>query len=612
MSVVATRVSVPAYPLLVRDSAQSFVLAEVESALGRLDGRSEDVPPTRDATALLGRVLAAHVLRAVSTSSERARLSTLLGLRPEDDALAESLDAAWLAATPSQALKDELERIGESYGDYLRSLKLAAAGTSGHGQRILSRFPAFMRADRRGKALGELAHALGRDLDEADRLLLEIRDAHALAAAKEEGDVLKLASALGFERADFLVLAKLKDKGFYATDDAAGADAYDRAEIAYRHYLTGLKQAVGRFARICLRGCGTVPALLEGTMVLLNGDPRDAAGSVQREDPEKDPRYPDNVIVHPDAKLPRGAFIHGLPITFSVIEEADGDVDRVLKDGFVYLIENPIVDKASESKERRGRDRFRVKRGGFFAGPVALRITGTGRRTVHPRIVNLRTHRGFAFDGVVPDGLELVFATDGRAFLDGSEVTDRCRLYKGALFGESPFDASAKPHVFPVSAPEHALERNFPRPTLTPSTELQTLRLQLGEADWQFDVEEGAFDASAFDGCVFSLPADEAARNIVPPSAKVELQWREHEPFTVRLLIPSGLKTLETRLLDGESLRALVRAGLERFRAAGIRLTVDWIDDKWVLDEGVIRDHAVEAGLGVTFDATIPSRAPTG
>src|SRR6185295_1803623 len=81
MSVVATRVSVPAYPLLVRDSAQSFVLAEVES--------------------LLGRVLAAHVLRAVSTSSERARLSTLLGLRPEDDALAESLDAAWLAATPS-------------------------------------------------------------------------------------------------------------------------------------------------------------------------------------------------------------------------------------------------------------------------------------------------------------------------------------------------------------------------------------------------------------------------------------------------------------------------------------------------------------------------------
>ena len=612
MSAVASRVSVPAYPLFVRDAAQAFVLAEVESALGALDDRSDGMPPTPDALALLGRVLAARVLRAVSPSSERARLRTLLGLRPEDDALAESLDAAWSTATQSQELNDELELIGEAYGDYLRSLKLAAAGTSGHGRQILSRFPAFMRADRRGKALGELAHALGRDLDEADRLLLEIRDAHAIAAAREEGDVLKLASALGFERADFLVLAKLKDKGFYATDDRAGADAYDRAETAYRQYLTDLKQAVERFARICLRGCGTVPALLEGTMVLLNGDPRDPAGSGQREDPEKDPSYPDNIIVHPDARLPRGAFIHGLPITFSVIEEADGDIDRVGKNGFVYLIENPIVDKASGSKERRGRDRFRVKRGGFFAGPVAARITGTGTRTVHPRIVNLRTHRGFGFDGVVPDGLELVFATDGRAFLDGTEVTGRCHVYKGALFGGSPFDASAKPHVFPASVPEHSLERNFPRPAQTPSAELPTLRLQLGEADWQFDVEEGAFDAAAFDGCAFALPSDGAVRNALPPSGKVELMWREHEPFTVRLLIPSSLQTLETMLLDGESLRTLVRAGLERFRAAGIRLTVDWFDDKWVLDESVIRDHAVEAGLGVTFDGTVPARAPTG
>jgi hypothetical protein len=52
--------------------------------------------------------------------------------------------------------------------------------------------------------------------------------------------VLKLASALGFERSDFLVLAKLKDKGFYATDDRAGADvaddrlAFDRQAFAQR------------------------------------------------------------------------------------------------------------------------------------------------------------------------------------------------------------------------------------------------------------------------------------------------------------------------------------------------------------------------------------------
>ena len=51
MTGTQTRVRVPAYPLLVRDAAQAFVLAEVESALGRLDGRSDGLPPTRDAIA---------------------------------------------------------------------------------------------------------------------------------------------------------------------------------------------------------------------------------------------------------------------------------------------------------------------------------------------------------------------------------------------------------------------------------------------------------------------------------------------------------------------------------------------------------------------------------
>lgn len=613
MSGAAVRVPVPAYPLFVRAAAQERVLAAVEATLGRLDGRDEAAAPTPDAWALLARVLAAHTLRRDATSSDRPRLRALLGLRPEDDARAESLEAAWSGAVLAQALKDELELTGEAYGDYLRTLKVAAAGTSGRGGQILSRFPVFMRADRRGKVIGAIAHALGRDLDEADRLMGGIRDAHALGAAQEERDVLRLAAVLGLQRADFLILAKLAEKGFFAADDAPGADAFERARGAYGRYLTDLKQAVGRFARIHLRGSGTVSALLEGAMVLVNGDPRDpAAGpAADREDPERHPRYPENLIVHPDADLPRGGFIHGLPITFSAIVEADGDLDRDVKEGFVYLVENPIVDKASADGERRGRDRFRVKRGGFFAGPVAVRITGAGARTVHPRIVSLRTHRGLAYAGTVPDGQAFVFTTDGRAFLDGAEVTDRCCVFKGALFGESPFDGAAKPDVFPVAVPEGALDRDFPRPALAPPETLPSLRLLLGETDWQFDVEEGAFDASAYDGCVFALPADAAARSLLPPSARVQLAWREHEPFTARVLIPSSLQSLEPTLLDGASLRALVRAGLERFRAAGIRLEVDWFDDTWVLDESVIRDSAVEAGLGVNFDGTVPADLPT-
>ena len=347
-------------------------------------------------------------------------------------------------------------------------------------------------------------------------------------------------------------------------------------------------------------------------MVLLNGDPRDPAGSVRREDPEKDPSYPDNIIVHPDARLPRGAFIHGLPITFSVIEEADGDIDRVGKERVRLSDREPDrrqgVGEQGTSRPRSlpGEARRILRRAGRCAHH------GTGTRTVHPRIVNLRTHRGFGFDGVVPDGLELVFATDGRAFLDGTEVTGRCHVYKGALFGGSPFDASAKPHVFPVSVPSTRSSATFRvRPRHPPRSSRRcgsSLAKPIGSSTSR---RERSTPPPSTAACS-RFPPTGPARNALPPSGKVELMWREHEPFTVRLLIPSSLQTLETMLLDGESLRTLVRAGLERFRAAGIRLTVDWFDDKWVLDESVIRDHAVEAGLGVTFDDTVPARAPTG
>jgi hypothetical protein len=601
------RVSAPvaAFPLFVRDLAQAFVLAQVEDAIGPLDDRAPGAPPTRDAFTLLGRVLAARVLRGVATSSQRPRLRSLLGLRPDDEGLAESLEQAWRTAVLPQALKDELELIALAYEDYLRALKLASAGSSGHGNPMLARLPAFMRADRRGKALGELVHALGHDLDEADRLLGRVRDAHALAVADEERDLLQLAAALGLQRADFLILDKLKDKGFFAADPAPGADAHDRAAQAYALYLADLRQAIARFARIMLRGCATLPALLEAAMVLVNGDPRSLAPAER--DPEADPRYPEPLIVHPDRTLPRGGFIHGLPITFSMIEGEGEAMQRRLRDGFVYLVENPIVDRSSDDAERRGRDRCRVRRGGFFPGPVAARITGSGDRTVHPRLVSLRTHRGLQFDGTVPEGHQLVFTTDGQAFLDGVDVTGRCAVFKGALFGESVFDDPGKPHAFVRVVPPGALARNFPRPVPAPESPLPTLRLLLGDTDWQFDVEEGAFDGCAFDSCVFALPADDSARAALPPSAKVQLLWREHQPFTVRVLLPSSLQPFEAALLDGESLCTLVHAGLERFRAAGIRLEVDWFDETWVLDESVIRDSAVEAGLGVDFDGTVPA-----
>jgi hypothetical protein len=604
-------VSVPAFPLFVRDAARPAVLQAVEAALGALDGRADGAPPTADAWALLARVLGAHVLRARSTSSERPRLATLMGLRLDDLARAEALDTVWASAVLTQALRDELELIALAWAEQLRALRIAAAGGSGRGRQILSRLPAFMRADRAGKALGTVAHALGRDLDEADRLLGTVRDAHALAAADEERDLLQLAAALGLQRADFLLLSKLHEHGYFVGGDAADADPHDRAAAAYARYTTDLRQAIGRYSRILMRGCATIPALLEGAMVLVNGDPRDplATPGAPRE-PEADARYPDHILIHPDAGLPRGGFIHGLPIRYGTLEAQGTGFERRERDGHVYLVENPITDKQSPDAPRHGRDRFRVRRGGFFHGPVAARITGSGDRSVRPRLTNLRTHRGLGYAGNVPDGAEFIFTTDGRAFLDGTEVTAQCHVFKGALFGESPFDDATAPQVFVQSVPAGALDRNRPLAALEPAAALPTLRLLLGDSDWQFDVEEGAYDASDFDACVFALPADDATRAALPPSAQVQLLWREHQPFTARVLLPAALQSLEPVLLDGTGLRSLVRAGLERFRAAGIRLEVNWFDDTWVLDESVLRDLATEAGLGVTFDGTFPAPVP--
>jgi hypothetical protein len=308
-----------------------------------------------------------------------------------------------------------------------------------------------------------------------------------------------------------------------------------------------------------------------------------------------------------------GGFIHGLPLRYGMLEAVGEGFERRDRDGFVYLVENPVVDKQTEAVPRHGRDRFRVHRGGFFHGPVAARITGSGARTVRPRITNLATQRGFGFAGNVPDGVELVFTTDGRAFLGGVDVTAQCHVFKGALFDGTPFDGTTPSFVFTRSLPEHALDRNRPLPALEAAEPLPTLRLLLGDSDWQFDVEEGAFDACSFDACVFALPADASARAALAPCAAVQLLWREHQPFTVRVLLPAPLQGLEPVLLGGASLRSLVRAGLERFRAAGIRLEVDWFDDTWVLDESVLRDNAAAAGLGVTFDGTIPAApAPEG
>src|SRR3989442_8468310 len=165
---------------------------------------------------------------------------------------------------------------------------MSSQPASARQNKILSRFPSFMRAEGREKSLGDIAGVLGYDLDEAERLMTRIQRAHRLTLAEEERDVFQLAALVGVQRADLLILRKFYEKGFFALDQ-------ETEEKAYAAYLTKLKESVQRIVRIMLQGCGTIWALVEGTSVLIN------AKTV-------------GPVTHPDAGEQRGGFIRFMPI----------------------------------------------------------------------------------------------------------------------------------------------------------------------------------------------------------------------------------------------------------------------------------------------------------
>jgi hypothetical protein len=236
-------------------------------------------------------------------------------------------------------------------------------------------------------------------------------------------------------------------------------------------------------------------------------------------------------------------------------------------------------------------------------------MTGIQGRTVLPRVVNETTHEGVGYRKPIKDSQVLLFSSDGKVYLDGVDVTASSYYFVGALADFSKLDAPAD--AAPVATPPGSLERNYPRPAITPATALPVMTIPLGDSYWRFFVAEADFDASGFDESVFASPPPSVVLPPpVAPSAKVELLWKEEKPFSLLVLIPAELKPFETPAWLGADLRKLVRAGLERFRAAGIELQVDYFDSKWIVGKSVLRSLNAKSGPGVTFEGMVPSPAP--
>ncbi len=280
------------------------------------------------------------------------------------------------------------------------------------------------------------------------------------------------------------------------------------------------------------------------------------------------------------------------------------------------LEENPRRRRRTGAVERGHGHLFSVLRKGFETARLRAHVEGVGEGTLGPLLINRDEGRGLFFRGQVPAGSALVFSEEGRAHLDGADITSNCASFKGACFagadaspqrdfvfadtGED--EALGKPAHFILAEPPGKLrsQASFPHD----GRSLVTPGVAVGETRFAFFVKAGHVSASAeapglvepgpflgsFDRSLFAPAAPDEGG----VAAKVELSWLEHEAYAARLLLPPRfllLENAEDSAAVGEGFRPvteIVKTGLERFKPAGVEVRVEVVDERWTLGQGVL------------------------
>lgn len=522
---------------------------------------------------------------------------------------------------------------------------------SARSGQILARFPAHLEAARPGKVLGDAIEAVALDLDMLAARLAAVRRAHRLSDADELADLLLIAARHGITEGElelvvmrFARARKLLADLAKASDDAArdtaaealinlwsvagehprlalfappvaGGGAPDlnaaRARLIpsgaealrYGQLTDAVRARVGRIASLNAAGNGTVPAVMAGAANALDleiGPITHSADRFWHAAPVFDRRRLSRPVpqLGKDGK-PTGA---EFPEPLGVAEELIG------------LEENPLWRDTTDSTGRRHGELFTLIRRGFERALLQIRITGeANNRTKGPMFVNRDEGHGVGFTGTVPHGSALVFTEEGRALLDGVDVTSLAFAWRGGCFAEtdarSPFDfvfdgegrdPKKSPARFVEMKPSVALDREAVFPNAgeslpMPGIAVGVTRLAFFVQEGHFASREGTPEAPAvrtvtprtraalMDASVFAPGAAET-RQI---AAEVALSWLEHRAFAVRLLIPSRFHGLEDDPEGTEVLRRVVIA-VERFRPVGIELKVEFVDDRWVLGSGLL------------------------
>ncbi len=504
---------------------------------------------------------------------------------------------------------------------------------SGRTHEILARFPAHMEAVRPGKVLAAVTDALAQDLDLLAARLAAVRRAHRLGEADEITDLLLLGALHGitagelelaftrFARADALE-AELRAAADDATRDAAAEtlialwavtstkpalplylppdttnlnaardrllDAVDTA-TRYGQLAAALRMRIARICRLHARGNATVATLLEGAANALDLDMGPVISSTDRFW-HAAPVYDRLRLARPVPKLDKDGnpTDDEVPEPFAVAQELIG------------LEENPIERVTTDNIPHKHADLWSITRRGFGRVVMEVRVTGADRgRTISPMGVNCDEGRGVGFVGSVPPGQLLVFTEEGRAMLDGADVTSFAYAWEGACFADRDStrrdqfvfdgtgrDPNARPATFVTTTPAGALDREavYPHGDLT----LPPPAIDVGETHFAYFVQQAHFGlvtprtrTAFFDASVFAPREPNFAGDVA-------FSWQEHRPFSVRLLIPARFRGLQPGDAEGTEVRRRVSIALERFRPVGIEVTVDFIDDRWILGTSVV------------------------
>jgi hypothetical protein len=511
-------------------------------------------------------------------------------------------------------------------------------------QTILRRLPRHLGADDPGKLFMTVVDGLDGELEVKSRQLGRVRRAHALADADEEHDVLLLAGLHDLHEDAFTLLRQrlaavraahatpatapatlpdllgLPPDAFPAWPDETDASASearlaDALDVlaAYPSELDLLRSTVTSVIALHRRGNGTVTALLGAAAAYLQLELADIV--------DTDDRYWHVAGCNDRMRLTRPESPGSHPATTALQPQRE----------LLALEENPLRQQDSEPVERRHGDRFHLLRSGFETVPATIRVVGVGDRTVQPMVVNLDTGFGVVFTGSVPDGQELRFESDGRVTLANASVARLSYSFTGGVYSDATqsdltrdftFAGGSGPAPTAMFAVTEPIDDGFAPDAAFPHVDglLESASLVVGESRWAFFVREAnygraaaavadelavpVFEAAVFDASVYE-PVTTAGS---PSSAKIGFSWQEHEPFAARLWVPLRFSTLDA---DGEvTLKERLRLQLDRHRAAGIHVYVEYADDRWTVPGGVLRDAGSDEPLGTVIVGTAVWPAP--